>query len=29
VFLSFYRGPDSRQRLEQLLETVTPEYLYG
>src|SRR5262249_16410481 len=29
VFLSFYRGSDSRQRLEQLLEVVTPEYLYG
>jgi kynurenine formamidase len=29
VFLSFYRGPDNRQRLEQLLEMVTPEYLYG
>ena len=29
VFLSFYRGADNRQRLEQLLEMVTPEYLYG
>lgn len=29
VFLSFYRGPDNRQRLEQLLEMMTPEYLYG
>lgn len=29
VFLSFYRGPENRQRLEQLLEMVTPEYLYG
>lgn len=29
VFLSFYRGAESRQRLEQLLEMVTPEYLYG
>jgi kynurenine formamidase len=29
VFLSFYRGPDNRQRLERLLEMVTPEYLYG
>jgi len=29
VFLSFYRGPENRQRLEQLLELVTPEYLYG
>ena len=29
VFLSFYRGPDSRARLERLLELATPEYLYG
>ena len=29
VFLSFYRGTENRQRLEQLLEMVTPEYLYG
>ena len=29
VFLSFYRGLDNRQRLEQLLEMMTPEYLYG
>ena len=29
VFLSFYAGEDNRQRLEQLLETVTPEHLYG
>ena len=29
VFLSFYRGPENRQQLEQLLELVTPEYLYG
>jgi len=29
VFLSFYRGAESRQRIEQLLEMVTPEYLYG
>lgn len=29
VFLSFYRGAENRQRLEQLLEMVTPEYLYG
>jgi kynurenine formamidase len=29
VFLSFYRGPENRQRLEQLLALVTPEYLYG
>lgn len=29
VFLSFYPGQENRQRLEQLLEMVTPEYLYG
>jgi kynurenine formamidase len=29
VFLSFYRGPENRQRLEQLLTMLTPEYLYG
>jgi hypothetical protein len=29
VFLSFYHGPENRQRLERLLELVTPEYLYG
>jgi hypothetical protein len=29
VFLSFYRGSDNRQRMEQLLEVITPEYLYG
>ncbi|GIX45962.1 MAG: hypothetical protein KatS3mg131_0173 [Candidatus Tectimicrobiota bacterium] len=29
VFLSFYRGPDSAQRLRHLIETVTPEFLYG
>jgi kynurenine formamidase len=29
VFLSFYHGADNRQRLEQLLEAMTPEYLYG
>lgn len=29
VFLSFYRGAENRQRLEQLLEIVTPEYLYS
>jgi len=29
VFLSFYRGAENRQRLAQLLEMVTPEYLYG
>ena len=29
VFLSFYRGVESRQRLAQLMEMVTPEHLYG
>ena len=29
VFLSFYRGPENRQRLERLVEIMTPEYLYG
>jgi kynurenine formamidase len=29
VFLSFYGGDDNRQRLERLLELVTPEHLYG
>ena len=29
VFLSFYHGPENRQRLERLLEVSTPEYLYG
>jgi kynurenine formamidase len=29
VFLSFYRGPESRQRLESLLAVLTPESLYG
>lgn len=29
VFLNFYAGGDNRRRLEQLLETVTPEHLYG
>jgi len=29
VFLSFYHGAENRQRLERLLEMVTPEYLYG
>jgi kynurenine formamidase len=29
VFLSFYGGPENRQRLEQLVEMMTPEYLYG
>jgi kynurenine formamidase len=29
VFLSFYRGADNRQRLHDLMEVMTPEYLYG
>jgi kynurenine formamidase len=29
VFLSFYRGAENRERLERLLEVMTPEYLYG
>ena len=29
VFLSFYAAGDNRQRLERLLEIVTPEHLYG
>ena len=29
VFLSFYAGDDNRQRLERLLDIVTPEHLYG
>ena len=29
VFLSFYHGDDNRQRLEQLLEMMTPEFVYG
>jgi kynurenine formamidase len=29
VFLSFYRGPEQSQRLRQLIDTVTPESLYG
>jgi hypothetical protein len=29
VFLNFYAGDDNRRRLEQLLEIVTPEHLYG
>jgi kynurenine formamidase len=29
VFLSFYHGSENRQRLDRLLETMTPEYLYG
>jgi kynurenine formamidase len=29
VFLSFYAGPENRQKLQQLLEIITPEHLYG
>lgn len=29
VFLSFYQGADNRQRLDQLIATMTPEQLYG
>jgi kynurenine formamidase len=29
VFVSFYRGPENRQRLGHLRELMTPEYLYG
>jgi kynurenine formamidase len=29
VFVSFYHGADAAQRLRHLIETVTPEYLYG
>ena len=29
VFLSFYAGPDNPQRVQRLLEVITPEYLYG
>jgi kynurenine formamidase len=29
VFLSFYASADNRERLNQLLEMVTPEHLYG
>jgi kynurenine formamidase len=29
VFLSFYRGSDSQQRLAHLIDIVTPEHLYG
>lgn len=29
VFLSCYRGADARQRLERLLEVMTPEHIYG
>jgi kynurenine formamidase len=29
VFLSFYRGPNSHDQITHLIETATPEYLYG
>ena len=29
VFLSFYRGPNNRQLLQQLIALMTPKYLYG
>jgi kynurenine formamidase len=29
VFLSFYRGPNNRQRLRHLIELITPKHLYG
>jgi kynurenine formamidase len=29
VFLSFYRGPNNRQRLQRLIAMMTPKYLYG
>jgi kynurenine formamidase len=29
VFLSFYRGPNNRQQLQQLIALMTPKYLYG
>jgi hypothetical protein len=29
AFLSFYRGPENRQRLERLMALVTPGQLYG
>jgi kynurenine formamidase len=29
VFLSFYSGPDNRQRLQDLIARITPKYLYG
>jgi kynurenine formamidase len=29
VFLSFYRGPNNRQQLLQLITLMTPKYLYG
>jgi kynurenine formamidase len=29
VFLSFYRGPNNRQQLQQLIALMTPKYLFG
>jgi kynurenine formamidase len=29
VFLSFYRGPQHRERLQRLIAMVTPQHLYG
>jgi kynurenine formamidase len=29
VFLSFYQGPDNRQRLQRLIDMMTPEHLHG
>jgi kynurenine formamidase len=29
VFLSFYRGQNNRQQLQQLIALMTPKYLYG
>jgi kynurenine formamidase len=29
VFLSFYRGQNNRQQLQQLIALITPKYLYG
>jgi kynurenine formamidase len=29
VFLSFYRGPNNRQRLQQLIALITPHALFG
>src|SRR5919109_891387 len=29
VFLSFYRGRNGRQQLQQLIALITPKYLYG
>jgi hypothetical protein len=29
VFLSFYRGPKNRQRLQQLMALITPHELFG